>query len=111
MNLRRGPLVASNCSEGEIICIRWGRAPLAFFGFCDIVNGWLVFKSTFLPRWLGVMWKVGALGWTTYVYPPLGGRLFLPLVLYAMTSAAVFIGWLLIKGVDEKQWREVAARA
>jgi len=81
---------------------------LAFFGFGDTLTSWLIFKSTFLPRWLGVMSMVGAVGWTTFAYPQLGSLVFLPLVLYALAFSVVIIGWLLIKGVDEEKWREMA---
>ena len=77
--------------------------------FDTAVNGWLIFKSTFLPRWLGVLSLVGALGWTTFAYPPLGAQLFLPLALYALAVSVVMIGWLLVKGVDEERWRAMAS--
>jgi Domain of unknown function (DUF4386) len=82
---------------------------LAFFGFCDTLNGWLIFKSTFLPRWLGVLTLLGGLGWMTFAHPPLGQRLFLPLALYGLAASLVVIGWLLIKGVDEEKWKAVEA--
>jgi len=80
---------------------------LAFFGFCDTLNGWLIVKSTFLPRWLGVITLIGGLGWMTFAYPPLGSRLFLPLALYGLAGSLVMIGWLLVKGVDEERWKAV----
>jgi len=82
---------------------------LAFFGFCDTLNGCLIFKSTFLPRWLGVLTLIGGLGWMTFAYPPLGSRLFLPLALYGLVGSLVMIAWLLIKAVDEERWKAVAA--
>ena len=43
------------------------------------------------------------------MYPPLGSKLFLPIVLFALIGCAATIGWLLIRGVDEKKWYEMAA--
>jgi len=71
------------------------------------LNGWLIVKSTFLPRWLGVITLIGGLGWMTFAYPPLGSRLFLPLALYGLAGSLVMIGWLLVKGVDEERWKAV----
>src|SRR5438067_2539603 len=82
---------------------------LAFFGFGDALQGYLIFKSTFLPRWLGVWAFTAAVGWMTFAYPPLGYSLFLYLAVYSLLGAIATIGWLLIKGVDEERWRAVAS--
>src|SRR6267143_1619750 len=39
---------------------------LVFFGFSTLLKGWLVIKSTFLPRWLGVLSVVGGIGWLAF---------------------------------------------
>jgi hypothetical protein len=82
---------------------------LVFFGFAGLVEGWLVIKSTFLPRFLGVLSLVGGIGWLTYLAPSLGTRLFPIVAGVGLLGSIVTILWLLIKGVNEERWREQAA--
>jgi hypothetical protein len=82
---------------------------LIFLGVSTLLSGYLTLRSTFLPRVLGVISLIGGAGWLTYVYPPLGNTVFLPLVLFALVGCALSIGWLLIRGVDEQKWHEMAA--
>src|SRR5947209_12125519 len=84
---------------------------LAFFGFSTLLQGWLIYRSGFLPRWLGVIGMIGGFGWLTFLYPPLGIRLFLYLALFAMVGVLATSLWLLTVGVDEQRWRERAAQA
>ena len=82
---------------------------LVFFGVSTALLGYLILRSTFLPRVLGIVSLIGGVAWLAFVYPPLGNMLFLPIVLFALLGCVLTIGWLLIRGVDEKRWYEMSA--
>jgi uncharacterized protein DUF4386 len=84
---------------------------LVFFGFCCLLIGYLIFRSTFLPRILGVLLAISGLGWVTYLYPPLAHRV------YPFIAAASALGeiplelWLIVMGVNVQRWKEQASAA
>jgi len=81
-------------------------SPLVFFGFYCLLIGYLVFKSNFLPRFLGALMVFAGLGWLTFLWPPLANSLspynFLP----GIIGEGALTLWLLVKGVNER--KEVA---
>ena len=81
---------------------------LAFFGFSTLLNGILIFRSTFLPRVLGILSIMGGLGWLSYLYPPLGYQLFPYIMTIAIIGSLSQILWLLIKGVNTDKWKRLA---
>ena len=84
---------------------------LVFFGFWCVLTGYLIVRSTFLPRILGVLLAIDGAGWAIYLYPPLATRLF-PFIAAASGLAEIPLQlWLLIAGVNAARWKAQAAAA
>lgn len=84
---------------------------LFFFGVSTLLTGYLILRSTFWPRFLGVLAVVGGAGWLTFLWPPLGLRLFPFIAVVGLAGSLATIGWLLIVGVDEERWTAQARAA
>ena len=84
---------------------------MVFFGFAALVKGYLILRSGFWPRALGVLSILGGLGWLSYLYAPLLSRVFPYVMGIGLLGLAVHVFWLLVFGVDEKRWRERAEAA
>jgi len=81
---------------------------LAFFGLYAVLTGYLIIRSTFLPRILGILSVIAGIGWLTFFDPPLGYRLFFYIAPFSLLGAAALILWLLVIGVNEQRWKERA---
>jgi hypothetical protein len=84
---------------------------MVFHGVFCILTGYLVYKSTFLPRVLGALIAIGGLSWLTYLAPPIEAYLSpYNLACGLIGEASVFL-WLLVMGVNVPRWREQASAA
>jgi hypothetical protein len=90
---------------------RGAALALVFFGFYALLTGYLIIRSSFLPRILGVWSVFGGLGWLSFLYPPLGYRLFPYIAALGILGATALILWLLVFGVNEQRWKEQAMHA
>ncbi|SRR5258708_32002065 len=83
---------------------------LLAFAFFDLLIGYLIFKSTFLPRLLGVLMSLAGLMFLTFLAPDFGAKHLQSMLPFAAGEVLVIL-WLLAKGVDADQWRERARDA
>lgn len=84
---------------------------MVFFGLNTVLTGYLLFRSTFLPRWLGVLTVVGGLGWMIYLYEPVARNLESYIVGVGVIGALVTVAWLLVYGVNEERWYQQSETA
>jgi hypothetical protein len=75
---------------------------LVFFGFYCLLIGYLIFKSGFLPRFLGVLMAFGGLGWLTNLFPPLASALSSYAAIPGVLGEGALTVWLLVAGVNEQ---------
>jgi hypothetical protein len=79
------------------------------FGVHCLLIGYLIFKSIFLPRILGVLLALAGLGYLTFLWPPLGSHLFFPyIVVPAILGEGLLTLWLIFAGVNPQRWTEQA---
>ena len=84
---------------------------LVFFGLYCLLIGCLIFKSTFLPRILGVLMALAGLGWLTFLAPPLANALSPYVLVLGFLAELSLMLWLLVKGVNVQRWKQQAAAA
>lgn len=73
---------------------------IVFAGFYCLLIGYLIFRSTFLPRILGGLMVIGGLGWLTYLSNPLVKYLSPYNLVSALLAEASLFLWLLVMGVN-----------
>jgi uncharacterized protein DUF4386 len=84
---------------------------LIFFGAECIVVGYLIVRSSYLPRTLGVMMATAGVCYLTNSFalvlaPTLASRLFPVILLPSFVAELSMALWLLVKGVDLPKWAE-----
>jgi len=83
---------------------------LLFFGPYCLLLGYLIFRSTFLPRILGVLMASAGVGWLIFL-SPLGNQLSTFLQVLGFLAEASLMLWLIVRGVNVQRWREQAGAA
>ena len=85
---------------------------LVFFGVACVLLGLLVWRSGFLPRWLGALviatGPVYLVGSFLRFLAPDAASAFEPAYLLPLVAETAFALWLLVRGVNEEAWRAAA---
>jgi hypothetical protein len=86
-------------------------SPLMFFGAYCLLIGYLILRSWFLPKILGVLLAIGGLGWLTFALPSLSRQLFPYNMAPGIISESLFALWLVAPGLNEARWQDQAEAA
>jgi hypothetical protein len=94
------------------VIIIWGL----IFGVHLVLMGYLVLRSGFLPKFLGILLLIGAAGYLLQSYghilaPQLDATLAMVVLVMTIPSELAFTLWLLLKGVNAERWEERALEA
>jgi hypothetical protein len=87
---------------------------LIFFGCACLILGYLIFRSGYLPKTVGVLMQIAGLSYLTDSFalilaPGFANRIFPAILVPAFIGEASLCLWLLVKGVNVEKWRARAA--
>lgn len=87
---------------------------LVFFGVFCLLIGYLIFKSGFLPHFLGVLMAVAALCYLTnsfslFIAPEFASLLFPYILLPCLVAELALALWLVVMGVNVREWGQKVA--
>lgn len=85
---------------------------LVFFGFVCLILGYLIFRSGYFPKTLGVLMTIAGLSYLTnsfvlFLAPTFADKIF-PILVLAFIGETSFCLWLIVKGVNVPKWEEKA---
>jgi len=83
---------------------------LIFFGFTCLLNGYLIFRSEYLPKFVGVLMQIAGASYLTACFAALFAPAFADLITPAillppLIGESSFCLWLLLKGVNIAEWK------
>lgn len=86
-------------------------SPLLLFGPYCLLIGYLIFRSSFLPRILGVLMVSAGLGWLAFLSPTVAHSLTLYIEVLGIFAEASLMLWLIVMGVNVQRWKEQSRAA
>jgi len=84
-------------------------SPLVFFGAYCLLIGYLIARSTFLPRILGLLMVFAGLAWLVFLWPTLARSLSPYIMAPGLIGEGALTFWLLTVGVNVPRWNAQAA--
>ena len=82
---------------------------LVFSGVFQVLNGYLMVRSGFLPRIFGVLVAAAGFGWFLFLVPPVATSLLTGLEVLGFLGEVPLMLWLLTMGINSQRWNERAS--
>jgi hypothetical protein len=104
--LQHAPLVVASADpELALVFLKVNaqalHVALVFFGTFQLFLGYLIYRSNFLPRLIGVLIAVAGVGWLTALGPGLPALLAIVVALLGAVAEGALMLWLLVFGVRQ----------
>ena len=100
--------------EQALFSIRWHSTgfgvALVFFGVECVILGYLIYRSGYMPRSIGVLMQIAGAcyiinSFALFLSPPLSRLLFPAILMPCLIAELTLALWLLVKGVHAEKWR------
>ncbi len=87
---------------------------LIFFGCVCLIDGYLIFRSDYFPKTIGVLMAIAGLSYLTNSFalilaPTFANRIFPAVLVPAFVGESSLCLWLIVKGVNVPKWEEKAS--
>lgn len=83
---------------------------LVFFGFQCLVLGYLLFRSGYFPKTLGVLMTIAGLSYLTnsftLILAPTYSAMIFPMLVLAFIGETSFCLWLMVNGMNLPKWEK-----
>jgi uncharacterized protein DUF4386 len=84
---------------------------LIFFGFVCLIEGYLIFRSGYLPKLIGIMMQIAGVcylvnSFALILVPAFAKILFPCIMIPCFIAEASFCLWLIVKGVNVPEWEK-----
>jgi hypothetical protein len=85
---------------------------LIFFGFVCLFEGYLIFRSGFFPRWIGILMQIAGVCYLInstclLLAPDIADIIFPAILVPCFIAELSFCLWLIVKGVNVQKWRDM----
>ena len=100
------------CLLGGLDTLHYHPIPihyLVFAGFYCLLLSYLIYRSTFLPRFLGILLALSGLGWLTFLSPHLAHQLLHYTMISSLLGEGSLTLWLLFVGINVQRWQQQAS--
>jgi len=99
-----GVFTADGLRAAAVMCLKLYalsfQISVVMFAMFEVVLGYLIYKSSFIPRVFGILFLVAGLVWMTYLWPPLFNTFRYVALPFAGLTELAFAMWLVLRGAD-----------
>ncbi|MGA7318448.1 MAG: DUF4386 domain-containing protein [Silvibacterium sp.] len=89
---------------GQLSLVSSRFSPLIFFAPFCLLLGYLIFRSVFLPRFLGVLLMLAGIAWIIYLVPRLPHFILSSIQALGILAEGLLMLWLIVMGIKSEKW-------